>query len=280
MNPARQVVRWSIPGWLYFLLMLVLQAETMLIEGQPFSIPFLGAVSEGVSGGMIALLVAGGVPLGFILYQVYYSWYGSVLPFHLVNRDRGADVLLALPEGTRSELSKSVRGSIDLEMMYEKVPVPILRYPLRRLKKQYRNKAGRTRYEKNLQRNWDLVRFHLHTICSRSGSWELKEEVTSLCDIYHGIGASRATVFLACISHSLYNVISRSTDLICSPRTAVAVIGAYPVAYLVFRVLERTRTHTLTSLLSLLRQMFLWYSQEEFGNLRAHRAHPRISPAE
>ena len=270
MNPARQVIRWSIPGWLFFLSVFVLQAQTLLVERRDLAMPFQGQFSDGFSPGAIALLVAAGVPLGFIFYQVYYSLYGSVLPFHLVNRDRGADVLIALPIATREKLSRSLRDSIDLEEMYERVYTPILQYPLRRLSRPYRNKDGRERYEKKLQRNWDLVRFHLHRICSKADSWELKAEVTSLCDIYHGIGASRTTIFLACGTHFLYNLFAKAEDLVVEPTgTAVAIIGAYPLAFVVFRLLERTRTHTLTSLLSLLRHMFLWYSSEEAESERA-----------
>lgn len=142
--------------------------------------------------------------------------------------------------------------------MYDKVSFILMPYPLRRLKQEFRNKAGRERYQNKVQGNWDIVRFWLNYLCIKHETGPIKQEVTNLADIYHGIGATRTALFGACILHFVYNTIFTNHDWL-SWRMLLALAVPYLFALWLFRVLERTRTHALNSLQSMLRHAFLCF---------------------
>ena len=205
MDTARQVVRWSIPGWVFLFVLALLQATTWLVEGNsPNGI--LQAEAPFLTPAAIAAVVTAGVPLGFILYQIYYSWYGKVLPFGFVNRDRGADILLSLSPDIRKTLCGIEGTTPDLEEMSDQIGPFLLPYPFRRLKDVYRNAADVKRFEAKVHDNWDLIRFWLHRICLMNKAESLKSEVTTLADIYHAVGAARTALLLACVLHFAFNM--------------------------------------------------------------------------
>ncbi len=68
MDTARQILRYSIPGSLFILSVAVIQAVLWITWKQP--IP--SAISDLPTGLVIGLL-ASSVPIGFILYQLYYA---------------------------------------------------------------------------------------------------------------------------------------------------------------------------------------------------------------
>lgn len=255
MDTARQVVRWSIPGWVFLLMLAVLQALTWLIQGSSTAM-ILSAGAPLLTPAGVAAVVTAGVPLGFILYQIYYSWYGKVLPFGFVNRDRGAEILLAVTPSVRDNLC-TIEGKVpDLEEMSERIGPFLLPYPFRRLKPAFRNSAGKGRFERKVHDNWDLIRFWLHRICFISGADQLRSEVTTLSDIYHAVGAARTALFLSCVLHFSFNVMVAQTIPLPLWRSVTAVLAPYALALWLFRVFERTRTSALNSLLSMLTLVF------------------------
>lgn len=257
MDTARQVVRWSIPGWVFLFILCLIQTITWLLQGLSAR-SILEAEATVVTPAAIAAVVTAGVPLGFILYQIYYSWYGKVLPFGFVNRDRGADVLAALPPAIQTVLCGLEKHSPDLEDMAEPFDSFLLTYPLRRLKPQYRNQAGIRRFEAKVHENWDLVRFWLNRICLINQADALKTEVTTLADIYHAVGAARTALFLSCILHFTFNLIA-AQRIVSSGWHLASMILPYIFVLWLFRVFERTRASALTSLLSILTLAFMTY---------------------
>lgn len=259
MDAARQVVRWSTPGWILILTFSCFQALTQIVQGStPMQLLSSEAI-KGISAASVALLVTAGIPLGFLVYQIYYAWYGNVLPLYLVNMDRGADVLESLPEEVCGEISRVTGRTPSLEPMYDELPVRFLRFPLRRLKRENRNNDGKERYETKLQSNWEIIRAYLNYVCFSKNCFELKQEVTTLADIYHGIGATRMALFLSCGLHLIYNAYLATTKRVpIGWIDLFAILLPYVLAFILFRVLERTRTHTLVSLLSILKSIFFW----------------------
>ncbi len=140
----------------------------------------------------------------------------------------------------------------DLADLVEYVGPFLLPYPFRRLKREFRNDAGRKRFEAKVHDNWDLVRFWLNRVCLINKADMLRAEVTTLSDIYHGVGAARAALFLSCISHLAFNVIAAQAAISPSWRLTFSVLAPYVLALWLFRVFERTRTSALNSLLSIL----------------------------
>lgn len=70
MDNARQVVRWSIPGFVLALELAVFAATLRLAEGRD---PLRVIEAAGTTAAVISLLA--GVPLGFLLYQLYFRNY-------------------------------------------------------------------------------------------------------------------------------------------------------------------------------------------------------------
>src|SRR5437868_4130112 len=100
----------------------LMQMMTWLIHGRSAA-SILQAESPLLTPGAVAMVVTAGVPLGFILYQIYHSWYGAVLPFGFVNRDRGAEILLALAPSIRESLASIEGRALDLEEMSDRLGV-------------------------------------------------------------------------------------------------------------------------------------------------------------
>lgn len=255
MDTARQVVRWSIPGWVFLLMLAVLQAITWLIQGSTAAM-ILAAGAPLLTPAGVAAVITAGVPLGFILYQIYYSWYGKVLPFGFVNRDRGAEILLAVTPSVRDSLCAIEGKAPDLEEMSDRIGPFLFPYPFRRLKPAFRNGDGEKRFERKVHDNWDLVRFWLHRVCFINEADHLRSEVTTLSDIYHAVGAARASLFLSCVLHFTFNLTVAQTIPLPIWRSVVAVVAPYMLALWLFRVFERTRTSALNSLLSMLTLVF------------------------
>lgn len=111
MDSARQALRWSIPGLIFILELVVFSAIWIAARGAD---PANSMGRIGVNSAVIAVFA--GVPLGFLLYQLYYRNYrpfgvtlllairyplellkgGPVAArrcWTLVRRDRGADIL-------------------------------------------------------------------------------------------------------------------------------------------------------------------------------------------
>lgn len=110
MDSARQALRWSIPGLIFVLELSVFAAVWQLVGGgNPL------AVMDDITSTMALATLLAGIPIGFLLYQLYYRNYRpygrSVLLFlrypykirhglvlarrfwSFVRRDRGAEIL-------------------------------------------------------------------------------------------------------------------------------------------------------------------------------------------
>lgn len=256
MDAARQVVRWSIPGWVFLFSAASLQLATSLYwAGSPQAL-FGSGFSSMITPALIALVVASGIPLGFLIYQTYYFVYGNVFPLGVVNRDRGAEVLQGLPEPLQEELARLAKCKLDFSEMCEHAIIPVLRYPIIRLKAEHRSRRGKKIYRDRLQSNWEAVRFLLHVICLKNESSEIRSEVTTLADIYHSIGASRIAIVLSIAMHFSYNLAQKEPLMAQMPlQVVLSIVLPYILVYALLVILESTRRHTLNSL-----QAFLAHS--------------------
>lgn len=115
MDGARQAIRWSIPGFIFVLEVHILYAAWTVTLG---SDPFTSALSADVMPTLA--IVFAGIPLGFLLYQLYYrnykplgrsmllvfrhpfaalrGRYGMKSRWTFVRRDRGAEILRVYDE--------------------------------------------------------------------------------------------------------------------------------------------------------------------------------------
>ncbi|KQR54064.1 hypothetical protein ASF88_04305 [Leifsonia sp. Leaf336] len=225
MDSARQLIRWSLPGLVLVLnVLLVHGLWVSLIDHQrPWS--FISAANAPA----LVAIVAGGLPGGFLLYQFYFHGYGPVGPARAARyalffrRDRGASVLtryLSKYGGERWLVdwvdTRSSSEHFDMRLghpEYRHVLVLWLRLT-DHLPSAQKHPAGVDPhrcpecirlYKERWHQNWTLFQSVLD-YCSANGnrSW-IKQEYTSGSDLYHGLGASRTAVWLSAVAALLYS---------------------------------------------------------------------------
>jgi hypothetical protein len=101
-DTARQILRYSIPGSLCIMTAIIVVSVTQVAAGYT-----LTAINPALKLETTAALIAASVPVGFVLYQMYYSAYGPFVRrrdgrVSYVTRDRGADVFQAPARPTQS----------------------------------------------------------------------------------------------------------------------------------------------------------------------------------
>lgn len=273
MDTSRQVLRWSIPGWLFLFLSIVfgwigirtnglanLQSLFSLVPSQKYGVE------------IAALLAAAGVPLGFIIYQIYFYMYGSVLPFSLVNIDRGIDILGGLPAETLERITDEIGIQVDTAEMTEEVKIPLLHAPLHRLKKPYRNKKDRSIYEARLRANWEIVRSYLTRISVHTKTSDVSKEFICLSDIYHSLGASRVGLLLAYAGWVSYIGLKCLLDAnsiwrLHFARTCLGLVFVSLLFAFLNSVLTRNRDKALISSQSFLRHTYYAFFAERSNNV-------------
>ena len=95
MDAARQILRWAIPGWLFSATFFLFLAIRFTLEGQILTVSEYAQRDYAAIISLVTLLGSGGIPLGFCIYQVYFSVYWWLpLPTLIKDpKDRGYSVL-------------------------------------------------------------------------------------------------------------------------------------------------------------------------------------------
>lgn len=198
------------PGWLFLFWLGVFQAiQNVYAFGSVAGAVQQSAVSQ-LNTGEAAVIIGAGVPLGFLIYQLYYYAYDHLMPLSLAPHDRGGDILRSLA-GIPDKL-KAFESTIDVEEMCEESPVKVFSLnvgpKLRRLKPEFRDKASRRRYLKNRIINFELIRFYFAVICTDLKDDSFRQEYRNLSDIYNAIGASSMALACSFALYFLYNMLS------------------------------------------------------------------------
>jgi hypothetical protein len=266
-DAARQVVRWSIPGSIFVLFFSIFQLLTVFIRDHSLvSLDHLPETQK-TAVGLAAALVST-IPLGFLIYQLYHFRYmrGTPLIFtRLALRDRGADILRALPDEVR-ELMKQRTGEVPvLKDWYMQKRLRPIGPSLLILRKEYRTRSGREYYRESRQRNWSLLRAYLDIVCIKTESTEFKSEYTTVSDIYHAQGASRISVLLAWVVYIAFNAIQGSSHLHQHLGTRVIALAvASGIAAFFWYILTEARFGTYSTLDDTLRYTLVWLSKESW----------------
>ena len=218
MNSPSQLVRLSIPGSLYLLFSLGSYAGLRLAWSD--GLDDLEVFNETTAA---IAVIAASVPIGFVVYQLYYWAYGPTIVGSLVNRDLGRDALTALPEPIVQQLRTLCNTRIDLRRHHQPVwkRVRILRLDHDALESHYKarppqvgldappwefeedERSVKRIYKANWYENWDTFRAVLDLV-SYKGMPEPKHDFRLLYDIYHALGATRVALVLGTISGLIY----------------------------------------------------------------------------
>lgn len=207
MDTARQVLRYSIPGSVTMMLLAGFVVLGRLLLGDSFA-----EIGDSVGGEVSAIVVIfATIPLGFVIYQLYYDSYQSMVrpwrprPFaggvRWVRVDRGARVLSSLP----AEQQRRIEGLFDVELELEWI-LRLEQTRLGELAHAYR--LGDEFIAANEDDPYEAYRLrrqkHSNVLRSLVGIGDgvelgntIKSEYTTLSDIYHALGACRTGVQLA-----------------------------------------------------------------------------------
>lgn len=271
MEPTSQLIRFSIPGSVFILAAVGTYATAKVAWDQPLS----GAESLATLTTSIAAIAAS-IPLGFLIYQIYYWGYSPFVFGSIVTRDRGREALSALPSETLARLRTLFDARLDVRRHHHTIEtrlvrkLKLLRLDDELLRTRYKQNIPMSRedeysfeeddrdarriYSDNWYENWDVFRALLDLVSSRGGNPEIKRNFTTLYDIYHALGASRLAVVLGSSGATLYLAgIHRgeiSSRVVASIVTLAVVGGATCLAAY---ILHRTRIATWKSAVSRIR---------------------------
>lgn len=209
MDTARQVLRFSIPGSITLLSALGFLVVGRLLQHDSWE-GIADAVSTNVSA-VVAIFAA--IPLGFLIYQVYYSTYRALVwpwpwPWapdeHWVRIDRGAQILASLPAGQRKQIEAAFDVRLELDPILQRATSwagsQAHAYELRPsfvAAAKQRGENPYTLYRKQWQLNWNVVRALVEISDGSDIGGAIKSEYTILSDLYHALGACRTGVQIA-----------------------------------------------------------------------------------
>jgi hypothetical protein len=258
MDTARQVLRFSIPGSITLLLVTGFLVLGRLLQHDSWD-GIAAALRDNVSA---AVAIFAAIPLGFVIYQIYYSTYRAfVWPWpwpwasdeHWVRIDRGAQILSRLPADQLGRIEETFGVKLHFDGILKRsdswVGSRAHAYELRSefieaAKNEHVNPHDR--YRRRWQLNWNVVRALVEISDSGEIGGAIKSEYTILSDLYHALGACRTGVQLAWATSTLaaigYVIAGESVT------GAVLTIAATTLfAAILFWVFHRTRGNTWSS---------------------------------
>ncbi|SDP69256.1 hypothetical protein SAMN05660199_04623 [Klenkia soli] len=238
MDTARQFLRYSIPGSLFLLLFLSMQLAWHVFRGQP-----VRTALAPLSGGFVLAVLGASIPIGFVLYQLYFGRYSPWVGFRYLKhvrwprQDRGAVVLASLTCGQRVRLAHDTGARIDhrdatksgtSRFLFAFRPLDIdeawvgrdcdgsgFDHPMCTDVQPYDrpnppDPSWRLdpyeAFEKRWRGNWDAVMTALEIHSADPRAVTLKREYVCLSDIYHSLGVTRLSLNLGGIAWLVYNI--------------------------------------------------------------------------
>lgn len=283
MNTARQIIRFSIPGSIFLLHAAVCYLIYRRVQGVSF-VTSSAPIQENLAA---AIAIAATIPVGFIIYQLYYFTYEPVLRIwplawggRFVRRDRGWQILQTLdqqqlkalegilgcvidPEEPHSVVQR--KGSVFHQLMHLS---GVLEIDGPRKELPMDNKARQSAYEHVWYTHWDALRATVDIAGSYTVSEQVKSEYTTLSDIYHSLGAARTAVLCAWFGVFLLAA-SHVGRLANSPGAAlggfVLITGITVIIYLVFHVARGRTWRSAAASLTFGLQWFHWRHGHELA---------------
>jgi len=214
-DTARQVIRWTIPGWLLIMFFAIFTMLKSIIIGTPLA-EIINLVP--VPAFSFAGLAIIGIPLGYVIYQIYYWGYWKVLPSRIVPDDRGQSILkdisginsyfrdhLLKESGYKRELYRTDEATYEISSKFFSVLLCLLP-SFRRIPRKM-SKPERKELIEKYQDNWYLAEFAWYKSLSKFPHVAniLQEEFKYLFDVFHSLGAVRVSVMGAIFFYIIYN---------------------------------------------------------------------------
>ncbi|AWX55172.1 hypothetical protein AB432_009020 [Brevibacillus brevis] len=142
MNTEFQILRWGIPGWVFLATFLMFKLAAVNFEIETLTKPF--GTNLSALAGLAAFFAALGVPIGYVLYQMYfcYKWTFGGKRSYLAAKD--VPGLEGIGIGNTREDWRTIERHMD-KMMTLEVPKKNINYKdLQRRYEWYSNRTSRT----------------------------------------------------------------------------------------------------------------------------------------
>jgi len=270
MDSARQVIRWAIPGWLMICFVsLFISIRNLLVEGS------LTKAMERIqiTPASVAVLAGISIPLGYVIFQLYYFFYLRFFPFRFVSVDRGWLVLSSIPN--INSYLKRKGGCIfiqpfkyrrvwpDVDKLKSKTPkskflkilIMILRLfwdPLRAKSRNRKNVLELEPTMRNIARiyreHWQLAQIvWFESLKEHLSTKEyLQQDLRTTFDIFHSIGASRWALEIALTFYLVYELtIHGGKTILTTPEYLIALFINIFIFLVVFITFQHTRGEAL-----------------------------------
>lgn len=260
MDNARQIIRWAIPGWAFliflFFFMMNRYAISQILLGRfgNLEISNLLITYKDVGSGFVLILGAAGIPIGYVLYQIYFwrYWQAFRIPFGplIVGQlDRSKEILSGVSL-TQDEVAKGM----SLNVLF----VPRIKYwnkggPLRYvlpkvhyvsrddLRQLGRSEFTASDFRIHVRKNWvTVLSFWYKRVAEPSSA--INNYISYLFDIYHSQGATRAGLELAFVLSLAYDLIAYfHENLVYWPVLLATLAVNWSIFFIIFNIFASLR---------------------------------------
>lgn len=242
MGTARQVLRWAIPGWLLPIFALTFVSVRFILHGHVLTITDFAQGDYGTMLTFLTLLAGLGVPIGYLVHQVYHWIYWRV-PLPLLKRpeDRGYSVL----KDSRTDWQTLVGYSVDEGARLERGrEIRIGKWRL-----YIKDRPVLERYE----HNWRLATIAFYFIAQQTKAEIVAKQVETLADIYHSLGATLVSLWLGYFFYLVYDLgMHRALILKGEWVFLLSSLINLPILLLTTAILRFNRFTTLRAILGLM----------------------------
>jgi hypothetical protein len=267
-DTGRQVLRFSIPGSIA-----VLYAAGLILVGRLAQGDSLHTVTDAVDknvAGLVVLLAS--IPLGFLIYQIYYASYKPFVWLWLISRapdgwirlDRGSQILSVFSSQQIEALEEVFGVTLDITKPHRRAQRGLARVvPLLELSNAYRAQfespaRAAEQYRSRWYQNWDVLRALVDICESTEATRGIKREYTTLSDLYHALGASRTALWVAWVASTIVTLIYVANGHGNLETGLLSVVGGLVLTSAGLVVLHQTRRQTWMSAQASLKFGLLW----------------------
>jgi hypothetical protein len=279
MGAARQILRYSIPGSIVLLHGIACFLIYRRIQGVSFAASSM-VLDESI-GALVAILAA--IPIGFVVYQAYYFSYSPLIRLwpqpwkgRLIRPDRGSEILATLEQPQLDALGAIFESHpLDVSKSNQPVQEPeggkgrivhwfMVRLGVQELTPNWHEsiledeRRGRA-YSTRWHANWNVVRAILDIASSTKGGRQIKEEYTTLSDIYHALGAARTAFLFSFFGVTVLAAFSYERFFDHPFRSLVGLVVIFVLTAGFYVILHMARVRTWQTASATLQLGFRWF---------------------
>ena len=246
MGGVSELLRFGIPGWLLIIfvagfVVVRLALEVLFLQQVTLSISEVEDIVTAVSAGLTVFVTvfgaAAGLPIGYILYQVYWWVTEHGAPYvRLIPVDRGAAVLQDVDVPFEELVQRRYKGPVPAK--YGPARIPGFWHWMAQ------SHLSPAEVVLWLQDNKSLANFVWNFLLQKTKAEMVRQKAQQLTDTYHSLGAARVAI---CSAFVVYLLIEGITQ-VWGAQHRLAVAVNLLILTVFFHILSTAREDTMISL--------------------------------